>query len=279
MEKIDFNLNERCGIYLIWNKISNKQYVGSSKNLYDRIHNHVHLLKRNRHHNNHLQSSFNKYGMNSFEYKILEFCDEEIRFEIEQKWISELKPRYNKSENVIANFGQSPSIEARAKASETLKRKYKSGEIKGYKQEHLWVKTYLYDAINFELIKEFENCTYACMYINRTGRQYTEVKEIVIFNKYFISQTKIDDKIDLTNYIIEKSYKLIYNDFYLSIVINDERKYFRSETELAKFIGLNGDKYRYLRSKQMNMKNDSTININGHEIYYNKNFIKYNKIE
>lgn len=279
MEKIDFNLNEKCGIYLIWNKISNKEYVGSSKNLYDRIHSHVHLLKRNTHHNKHLQSSFNKYGMDNFEYKILEFCNEEIRFEVEQKWISQLKPKYNKSENVIANFGQSQSDEAKEKISKTLKLKYKSGEIDCYRQSHLWIKTYLYDAINFKLIKEFENCTYACKYINRTGRKYSEVKEIVIFNKYFISQAKIDNEIDLVNYIIEKSYKLIYNDFYLSIIMDNKRKYFRSEAELARFIGLDGNTYRYLRSRQTDMKSDSTININEYEIYYSKNFIKYNKIE
>lgn len=275
MEKVDYNLNEVCGIYLIWNKISNKEYVGSSKNLYDRIHGHIHLLKRNAHHNKHLQSSFNKYGMDNFEYKILEFCNEEIRFEVEQKWISQLKPKYNKSENVIANFGQSPTIEVRDKIANTLKAKHKSGEIDCYRQSHLWVKTYLYDAINFELIKEFDNCTYACQYIGRRGGQYSEVKDIIISDKYFISQILMENKTNLINYIIEKSYKLKYNDFYLSIIIDNRRKYFRSESELARFFNVNDCTYRFWRKNQTDLKQDCVISICNQDVYYNSNFIKY----
>ena len=42
---IDYtNLNEKSGIYMLINSENNKRYVGSSKNLYDRLHQHFHNL-------------------------------------------------------------------------------------------------------------------------------------------------------------------------------------------------------------------------------------------
>ena len=46
MNKIDFKLKERCGIYMIINLDNGKRYVGSSVNIYNRIHEHVYNLKK-----------------------------------------------------------------------------------------------------------------------------------------------------------------------------------------------------------------------------------------
>lgn len=38
MEKISEKLMKKCGIYLIFNLVSGKRYVGSSINIYNRFH-------------------------------------------------------------------------------------------------------------------------------------------------------------------------------------------------------------------------------------------------
>lgn len=61
------------GIYKIINKTDNKYYVGSSKNLNNRRHQHFMLLNNNRHPNDHLQHAWNKYGgIKTFEFIIIE---------------------------------------------------------------------------------------------------------------------------------------------------------------------------------------------------------------
>lgn len=65
------------GVYMIENIITNKVYIGCSVNILARNLNHFHLLRHNKHYNNHLQSSYNKHGFDKFKVKILEFCDED----------------------------------------------------------------------------------------------------------------------------------------------------------------------------------------------------------
>ena len=62
MQKIEFVLKNKCGIYMILNLINGKRYIGSSIDIYNRLHEHLHNLKNNKSHNNHLQNSWNKYG-------------------------------------------------------------------------------------------------------------------------------------------------------------------------------------------------------------------------
>ena len=79
---------ENAGIYLIKNKINDKKYVGQTYNLKYRWNRHRSDLKNNRHHNKHLQNSWNKYGESNFEYMILERCTLENIDDREIYWIS-----------------------------------------------------------------------------------------------------------------------------------------------------------------------------------------------
>lgn len=77
MEKI-------CGIYKITNKINNKCYIGQSKDIIKRWKTEYKWHKLNRH----LQSAFNKYGLENFDFEILEECSPNLLNEREQFWIT-----------------------------------------------------------------------------------------------------------------------------------------------------------------------------------------------
>lgn len=59
-------------IYSIINTTNNKAYIGQTiRSLEERKQGHLKLLRVNKHFNVHLQSSFNKYGIESFEFVVL----------------------------------------------------------------------------------------------------------------------------------------------------------------------------------------------------------------
>lgn len=58
-------------IYQIKNLVNNKVYIGQTFNIENRFNTHVQQLNTNTHINPHLQSSFNKYGMDNFKFSIL----------------------------------------------------------------------------------------------------------------------------------------------------------------------------------------------------------------
>jgi group I intron endonuclease len=62
------------GIYKILNIINNKVYIGSAIDMKKRWRDHKWHLNHNKHHNSHLQSSWNKYGANLFKFSILLEC-------------------------------------------------------------------------------------------------------------------------------------------------------------------------------------------------------------
>lgn len=59
-------------IYAIENKINGKMYIGLSKNIRRRFKTHKNKLERGCHFNQHLQNAYNKYGKESFKFKVIE---------------------------------------------------------------------------------------------------------------------------------------------------------------------------------------------------------------
>lgn len=199
MNKIDEKLQFKCGIYIIINLLNGKRYIGSSKNLYNRMHEHLHNLSHNKAHNKHLQASWNKYGEEAFQYGILEYCEEDTQFEREQYYIDVLSPEYNFSLNVVANTGKQVSSETRMKISNTLKNKYESGEIEAYRQEHNWVRTYIYNIRTFKI--EAECKCLADAYRLLGAKKGNDPFKRVYKNRYCLSKEKFDNMEDLVNYI------------------------------------------------------------------------------
>ena len=76
-----------CGIYCIENKINHKKYIGQSIDIQTRWYAHKNKLNNNSHANCYLQRSWNKYKEDSFNFYILELCDNELLDEREVYYI------------------------------------------------------------------------------------------------------------------------------------------------------------------------------------------------
>lgn len=76
-----------CGIYCIHNKINNNKYIGQSINIEKRFETHKYYLNRKSHHNQHLQSAWNKYGEHNFEFSILKRCKHQYLDRFEKMYI------------------------------------------------------------------------------------------------------------------------------------------------------------------------------------------------
>lgn len=79
------------GIYGIKNLINNKIYVGQAEDIYSRWIHHKSDLRGNRHHNCHLQNSWNKYGEINFLFYIIKECKSSELDEKERYWIVQLR--------------------------------------------------------------------------------------------------------------------------------------------------------------------------------------------
>lgn len=67
-----------CGIYCIENTVNHKKYIGLSQDIDSRWKCHKRLLNNNTHINEHLQSSWNKYGEEHFSFTIIEECEFDV---------------------------------------------------------------------------------------------------------------------------------------------------------------------------------------------------------
>ena len=88
-------LVQEAGIYKIRNNITSDFYIGSAANLRYRWYNHRNALGANRHSNQHLQSAWNKYGADAFEFIVIELCEKSKLLEREQFYIDSESPAYN----------------------------------------------------------------------------------------------------------------------------------------------------------------------------------------
>jgi group I intron endonuclease len=74
---------------------SGRCYVGQSANIGQRWKEHRSRLKLQYHRSPQLQAAFNKYGVEAFEWSVLEECSPESLTEREQYWIDLLRPAFN----------------------------------------------------------------------------------------------------------------------------------------------------------------------------------------
>lgn len=92
-------MKRTVGIYSITNIINNKIYIGQSVEIEQRWKRHKRELNQNKHINEYLQRSWNKYGEDLFVFEIIEKCDVNELDDKERFWI-----KYHKSNNYIYGY-------------------------------------------------------------------------------------------------------------------------------------------------------------------------------
>ena len=99
-----YRKNQPAAIYQIKNKETGKTYIGATTMFADRLNNHKSYLRTGKHENQALQEDYNKYGLDVFEFEVIEEhpCDTDFKIleKIEEKTIKRLltegKELYNK---------------------------------------------------------------------------------------------------------------------------------------------------------------------------------------
>lgn len=91
---------ELIGIYVISNIKSNFHYIGSSHDIMGRLKKHLSSMKNNNHSNKKILEDVNKYGIDSFTFKVLEYCSNSQLSRNELKWLKE----YNSKEVELYNL-------------------------------------------------------------------------------------------------------------------------------------------------------------------------------
>lgn len=107
------------GIYKITNLITQDSYIGSAVNLNSRKRTHFANMNLSKHPNKHLQASCNKYSIDNFQFEILAKCPKEYLLKLEQFFIDNLKPTFNKRKEVNSNLGMVLTEEHKRKISES----------------------------------------------------------------------------------------------------------------------------------------------------------------
>lgn len=257
MIQIDFKLKNKSGIYSIFNLCNGKRYIGSSIDLYNRLHEHYHNLKNNKAHNKHLQSSWNKYTEEYFQFNILEYCEPELRFNREQYYLDILKPEYNFSQSVIANIGRDLSKNTRDKISNTLKEKYKSGELTPYIRKDILKECWIYNINTWTLFKYCKTYVDAAdaIKVHRDTISSEKIKNRIYCGKYIIVRQPLKFVSELKNLIFKEFFKAKTNNtnYIITEDSNGELMYYRSYSACSKIVGNSAETLRnHINSTKQN---------------------------
>lgn len=117
------------GVYAIWNAVSGKCYIGSSKNVRKRLRAHVRMMERGTHPNPKMQTAWAKYGPSHFMCDVFEFVRPESLLEREQWWFDTMKPSLN-----ILRFAD--SRKGHKQSLETIEKRISA--IRGNPHSELW---------------------------------------------------------------------------------------------------------------------------------------------
>lgn len=116
-------------VYAITCSSTEKLYIGSSVDAYDRWWHHRNLLKRNAHHAPYLQHAWNKYGEAAFVFTVLAEVEEQHLMAWEQFYLDLLQPAYNSRQHAESNRGhkirnpRSPETRARMSAAQKARKR------------------------------------------------------------------------------------------------------------------------------------------------------------
>jgi group I intron endonuclease len=125
----------RTGIYEIFCVKNSRRYIGSAVRLSHRWRLHYTQLQSGKHHSRHLQRAWNKYGEESFVFRVIEQCSRENLISREQHYIDALCPEFNSRPNASSQDGFKFSIESRRKMSASRPKNFSPMKGKRHTEE------------------------------------------------------------------------------------------------------------------------------------------------
>jgi len=115
-------------IYIITNKINNKQYIGVTKNTLEK------RWKSHLYDNNVISQAIKKYGKENFTIEVVYNCNSmEEAYELEPKFIAEHNTKYPNGYN-ISDGGKGSQVGKRKPTPESVKQKIRES----IKRNHYW---------------------------------------------------------------------------------------------------------------------------------------------
>lgn len=180
------------GIYIITNTLNNKVYIGSSVDILKRKYEHFSMSNKCA---KLLLKSFIKNGIDKFTFEILEECDKDLLYNIEQKYLDQYESynrlkgynispiargsRYNfnsetalKTLNIKRNKGFNKNTYPKLSISKIGKLNPMFGKCGKNSSTSKKVASY---SISGELLKEFDSCVDASKYYNIPRRSISRV--------------------------------------------------------------------------------------------------------
>lgn len=132
--------NAVCGIYCIENTITSKKYIGQAINIRKRWQDHKSELRNDKHPNIHLQRAWNLYGEESFNFSVIDICEDSELNAKEIYWINyydTYKNGYNRTLGGEGTRGFKLSEERRAQISKDLTGRPVKEQTRKLMSEHM----------------------------------------------------------------------------------------------------------------------------------------------
>ena len=194
------------GIYKITNTITGDFYIGSSKDVKQRWAVHRCQSKWNECPSNPMYIDMRKYGVDKFEFQILEVVEPEELKEMEQQFIETLKPTYNRCNAKGLN------VERRKETHKKASRKYENSEKrkkakKEYNKEYHKTdkyKEYQKEYQQSDKYKEYQKEFYK-EYNNQLCSYNGEVLKLCALSKRFQRAGIPHPQIEAKKYLLNKS--------------------------------------------------------------------------
>ena len=124
------------GIYRITNTITGDFYIGSSKDVKQRWASHKCQSTWNKHPNNSMYLDMRKYGVDNFEFQVIEVVESDSLKETEQQFIELLKPTYNSNNAKGLDIERLKKYKKEYRKSDKCKEQKKSYKRKESKKKH-----------------------------------------------------------------------------------------------------------------------------------------------
>ena len=199
-----------CAVYKITNTITGDFYIGSSKDVKQRLAVHKCQSKWNENPNNPMYLDMQKYGLDKFSFEILEVVETKKLKETEQKFIETLKPTYNRCN------AKGLDIERRKETHKKASRKYEKSD-KGKEHRKEYQREYQKSDKFKEYQKEYYKSDKGKESLRKSQKKYQnqlccyngEIITLGALSKRFRRMGIPHPNIEAKKYIIEESNKTI----------------------------------------------------------------------